>query len=343
MAAMENSFSVATIDAGLGPIPVAVVGEIAYNLGEVLPGIRMFADLFESWDANLDHISARLSDSDALATVESFRVSEVEFLPPVQPIGTVFAAGANYREHVLQLSVAHRLGRADATEAELRSEAAAEIDERARTGDPYVWVGVPSAVSGANDDVQLPEIGGDVDWELELGVIIGKAGYRISVGDAEQHIAGYTICNDLTARSLVPRTDIAMMGTDWFRAKNAPGFFPTGPYVRPARFVEDVSQLRIELKLNGEVKQEGDPGDLLFTVPQLISYVSTFVRIQPGDMLITGSPPGNGSHWGRFLQDGDVMESTITGLGVQRNVVRGRDGVRPAWYADRDSTVFPSA
>ena len=131
-------------------------------------------------------------------------------------------------------------------------------------------------------------------------------------------MAGYTICNDLTTRSLVPRTDVRMMGTDWMRAKNFPTFFPTGPWLVPAAFVPDPLDLRIQLRLNGETMQDSNTGDMVFGPAELIAYISKFTRLEPGDMIITGSPPGNGSHYGRFLRAGDVMECEIDGLGVQR-------------------------
>ena len=256
-------------------------------------------------------------------------------LPPVQPVGPVLAAGANYREHIIQMSVAHGLGSTGASPERLRQEAAAEIDERVRTGDPYVWTGIPSAVSGAYDEIRLPDVGTDVDWELELGVVIGRTAHRVSVHEALDYVAGYTIVNDLTARSLVPRDDMAKIGTDWFRAKNQPGFFPTGPWLVPARFVPDPAALRMRLTLNGRVMQDATTEDLAFDVPSLLSYTSSIAILQPGDLLITGSPAGNGSHWKRFLTDGDVVESTIEGLGSQRNVVRGPSGALPPWQAGR--------
>ena len=237
----------------------------------------------------------------------------LKVLPPVQPVGTIIAAGANYREHVIQMSVAHKLGAEGADAQQLAADAAAEIDERGRTGDPYVWTGIPSAVCGAYDDVQLPDVGGNIDWELELGVVIGRKAHRVAAEDAFDYVAGYTIVNDVTARALVPRNDIAMMGTDWFRSKNQPTFFPTGPYVVPTRFVPDPAKLRIRLSLNGQLMQDALADDLLFDIPSLIAYASSVAVLQPGDVLITGSPAGNGSHWGRFLRDGDVMEAEISG------------------------------
>jgi 2-keto-4-pentenoate hydratase/2-oxohepta-3-ene-1,7-dioic acid hydratase in catechol pathway len=185
----------------------------------------------------------------------------------------------------------------------------------------------------------LPDVGGNIDWELELGVVIGRRAHRVSAADAFDYVAGYTIVNDVTARTLVPRNDIAMMGTDWFRAKNQPTFFPTGPYVVPKRFVPDPAKLRIRLSLNGKVMQDALADDLLFDIPSLIAYASSVAVLQPGDLLITGSPAGNGSHWGRFLKDGDVMEAEISGLGTQRSTVRGPSGQLPPWYVDRPAAV----
>ncbi|MET0780078.1 MAG: fumarylacetoacetate hydrolase family protein, partial [Microbacterium sp.] len=322
---------------GGGTIPAVVADGQLYDLSAALPSVRHTADLFEDWDENLDRIAEHLASGaaslGALADLQA--TGAVDVLPPVQPVGPVIAAGANYREHIIQMSVAHGLGSAGASPDQLREEAAAELDERVRVGDPYVWTGIPSAVSGAYDDILLPDVGTDIDWELELGVVICRTAYRVSTAEALDYVAGYTIVNDLTARSLVPRDDMAKIGTDWFRAKNQPGFFPTGPWLVPARFVPDPSALRMRLTLNGEIKQDATTDDLAFDVPALLSYASSIAILQPGDLLITGSPAGNGSHWKRFLTAGDVVEATIEGLGTQRNLVRGPTGVLPPWQAGR--------
>ncbi len=328
-------FGIVTFEVAGDAVPGFVVGDLAYDLRPILRGVRSTGDLFVRWDANLDAIEAVIGDPVALAAMPSARLDAVRVLPPVQPVGTILAAGANYREHILQMSVAHKLGRPGATDAELWAETAHETDERRRTGDPYVWTGIPSAVSGAYDDVQLPDVGDDVDWEIELGVVIGRTAHRVAVQDVSAHIAGYVIVNDLTARTLVPRPDMALIGTDWFRAKNQPTFFPTGPFLVPARFVPDPAALRLELRLNGEVMQDAAADDLLFDIPSLISYASSVSILRPGDVLITGSPAGTGSHWKRFLRDGDMIEASITGLGTQRNTVLGPSGVLPPWQASR--------
>jgi 2,4-diketo-3-deoxy-L-fuconate hydrolase len=154
------------------------------------------------------------------------------------------------------------------------------------------------------------------DWELELAVVIGREAFRVSREEALDHVAGYTIVNDVTTRDLVFRKDMKEIGTDWFRSKNAPGFLPTGPFLVPAPFV-DASDAQVRLDLNGETMQNGSTSDLLFDIPALISSASQTTTLLPGDLLLTGSPPGNGQHWKRFLRDGDVMTGSITGLGTQ--------------------------
>jgi 2-keto-4-pentenoate hydratase/2-oxohepta-3-ene-1,7-dioic acid hydratase in catechol pathway len=154
------------------------------------------------------------------------------------------------------------------------------------------------------------------DWELELAVVIGREAFRVSREEAMDHIAGYTIVNDVTTRDLVFRKDMKEIGTDWYRSKNAPGFLPTGPFLVPAPFI-DPRQLRIRLELNGQTMQDSSTSDMLFDLPALISVASQTMPLLPGDLLLTGSPPGNGQHWKRFLRDGDVMTGSIEGLGAQ--------------------------
>jgi 2-keto-4-pentenoate hydratase/2-oxohepta-3-ene-1,7-dioic acid hydratase in catechol pathway len=332
-----DDFAIGTLELEGVEFPAVITGDDVHALRAILPWLRRTGDLFAHWDDNLDQIATYLAGSpapwgsvDALVASPAARV-----LPPVQPVGPILAAGANYREHIIQMSVAHGLGSAGASPEQLRSEAAAELDQRVRAGDPYIWTGLPSAVSGAYDDIHLPDVGTDVDWELELGVVIGRAAHRVSPQAALSYVAGYTVVNDLTARSLVPRDDMAKIGTDWFRAKNQPGFFPTGPWLVPARFVADPGTLRMRLELNGEIMQNATTADLAFDVPALISYASSVAILQPGDLLITGSPAGNGSHWKRYLTDGDELEATIEGLGAQRSRVCAPSGFLPPWQASR--------
>ncbi len=133
-------------------------------------------------------------------------------------------------------------------------------------------------------------------------------------------MACYTIANDLTTRDLVFRRDMPEIGSDWLRAKNAPGFLPLGPYLVPASQILDLADLQLTLRLNGDVMQDELAKDMLFDVASLVSHASQYVALAPpGDLVLTGSPAGNGMHWGgRFLRAGDVIEAGISGLGAQR-------------------------
>ena len=242
------------------------------------------------------------------------RLEDVTVLPPVAP-RQVIQAGANYRTHVMDIAVK---GRAGEDPAVVRAETAAMMDRRRDEGAPYFFLGLPTVISGAYDDVVLPAYSDQHDWELELAAVIGPPAFRVTPESALQHVAGYTIVNDLTTRDLVNRRDMPRIGTDWFRAKNAPGFLPTGPWIVPADLVGDPQDLQITLMLNDDVMQDESTKDMMFGVAALVAAASQTVPLLPGDLLLTGSPAGNGVHHGRLLRVGDVMHSTISGLGAQR-------------------------
>ncbi|MFF7982577.1 fumarylacetoacetate hydrolase family protein [Streptomyces sp. NPDC007901] len=269
--------------------------------------------VFERWDTVLPRLHELAAATDAgWRSLEGLRVHA-----PVEP-RQVFQSGANYRQHVIDLEVAHRTPDDPRTVEEARAEIAAVMDRRAAEDLPYVFIGLPSAVTGPYDDVVLPAWAKKPDWELELAAVVARPAYRVSVEEALEHVAGYTIANDLTDRATVFRRDMPAIGTDWLRGKNAPGFTPLGPWIVPAESIADPGDLRVTLKLNGETMQDESTKDMLFGIARLVSYISQTSRLLPGDLVLTGSPAGNGIHWGRLLRDEDVMDGSITGLGAQR-------------------------
>ncbi|MCR3750712.1 fumarylacetoacetate hydrolase family protein [Lentzea californiensis] len=299
--------------AGGSPFPGLVVDDRVADLGQALqwrPASTL--DVLERWTEALPSLRRLASEAREWLPLDGLSVHA-----PVAP-RQVFQSGANYRQHVIDLVVAHRPADSAESEEQARARAAELMDRRAREDQPYVFIGLPSAITGPYDDVVLPSWCEQADWELELTAVIGIPAHRVSPEEALRHVAGYTIANDLTARDLVFRKDMREIGTDWLRSKNAPGFTPLGPYVVPAEFVRDPSDLRLTLELNGDVMQDESTKDMIFDVARMVSYVSQTTVLLPGDLVLTGSPAGNGAHHGRLLRDGDVMESTITGLGVQR-------------------------
>jgi 2-keto-4-pentenoate hydratase/2-oxohepta-3-ene-1,7-dioic acid hydratase in catechol pathway len=294
-------------------------GERVADLSGVFPSTRA---IVEDWDEN----AHRLDELAANPPAEPRSLDGLRVLPPVEP-RQILQSGANYHRHVVELAVDKGIGREPGmTLEEHRASVVRMMDERVAHGEPYIFLGAVSALAGAYDDVVLPPRGEEHDWELELAAVIGRGGRDIAREDALDHVAGYTICNDLTTRDLVHRPDLAAIGSDWVRGKNSPTFLPTGPWLVPARFVGDPMGLRIRLELNGAVMQDESTADMIFDVARLVSYASERVELLPGDLLLTGSPAGNGTRWNRFLRDGDVMEGTITGLGTQRNRCRSAVG-----------------
>ena len=142
---------------------------------------------------------------------------------------------------------------------------------------------------------------------------------RVSANDALDYVAGYTIANDITARDLVRREDVGSLGADWLAAKSSPCFLPVGPYLTPRRFVEDPQKLQVTLRLNADVMQDESTADMIYSLASIIEHISRHVQLWPGDLVLTGSPSGNGTHYNRYITDQDVLEGEITGLGVQRN------------------------
>ncbi|ANJ27133.1 fumarylacetoacetate hydrolase family protein [Agromyces aureus] len=255
-----------------------------------------------------------LAAGDAAGT-EWMPLADVVLTAPVEP-RQLLQTGANYRQHVIELVAAGLTNNTDRSPEESRDLAAKMMDDRAANGEPYFFIGLPACVVGDDVPLELPAYSEVHDWELELAVVIGRPAFRVSREDALEHVAGYTIANDITTRDLVFRKDMKEIGTDWYRAKNAPGFTPAGPFLVPASFV-DGSDAQVRLELNGQVMQDASTSDLLFDIPALVSAASQTMPLLPGDLLLTGSPAGNGQHWRRFLQDGDVMTGSITGLGTQ--------------------------
>lgn len=330
----QMRFNLGTFSAAGGPpFPGLVVEERVIALtavqnavrrqGTQLSGAESMLALLEDWASNLQVLkgianalaAGELSDLSALSS----DVTKLRVHPPVQS-RQIICAGANYRRHVIELIVDHAAGVDPALSKEdRRAHGERLMDHRASHGKPYVFGALASSQIGPNDPITLPYDVTEPDWELELAAIIAKPARRVDRTQALDYVAGYTIVNDITSRELVERPDIPRMGMDWVGSKNAPGFLPTGPYLVPAEFVGDPQAQRIELKLNGKIMQNAGTDDMIFPVARLIEYISNHVQLLPGDLICTGSPSGNGTHYGRFLRPGDVIEAEIRGLGRQRN------------------------
>lgn len=273
-------------------------------------------DLLNDWDRSLSVLD-RLAALAITGIIPSQSMNNINILPPIEYPRQIFCTGANYRKHVVDLTVDMGVGPEGLDRDGLRAWATEMMEKRAREGEPYSFTKPVSAIAGPNDPLVVPDTTAQLDWEIELAVVVGRAGHRIALDQAMDHVAGYMIANDISARDLIARTDYKMLGTDWLRAKGQPGFLPLGPLLVPAHLVPDPYNLSLRLAVNGKVMQDESTADMLFDIARQIEYTSRYVQLLPGDIICTGSPAGNGTHYNRYLQPGDVMTAEITGLGRQ--------------------------
>lgn len=215
-------------------------------------------------------------------------------LPCVGGVGKFLCIGLNYADHV------------------------AEMGLQTPTH-PTLFLKATSAIAGAMDDVVMPRGSTRVDWEVELGVVIGKPAKYVTPADALGHVAGYCTVNDLSER------DFQMnLGGQWTKGKSCDGFGPIGPWFVTADAVPDPQALRLWVDVNGARMQDGTTATMVFPVAEIIAHLSQLMTLHPGDVIATGTPPGVGA--GRkppvFLKPGDVIEAGVEGLGVQRMRVR---------------------
>ncbi|SLJ96030.1 fumarylacetoacetate hydrolase family protein [Novosphingobium mathurense] len=291
--------------------------------GKALPLVRHglkddLLALIDNWDATCAAIE-RLDES---VWADAVRFDERTALAPYIP-RQVFCAGANYRKHVIGLMMGDPSMRTaeqeNMTPEEIRADAEKVMDAKAATATPFCFIKLPSSVIGPNDPVILPHNVQKPDWELELGVVIGKRCHHVTAERAMDYVAGFAVVNDITARELLFRRDGSAIGPDWLSGKSFPTFLPFGPLIVPKQAIANPYNLGIRLSVNGKVYQDESTADMMISIERQIAFLSERVVLQPGDLLCTGSPYGNGSAFGVFLQPGDVMEGSITGLGNQRN------------------------
>jgi 2-keto-4-pentenoate hydratase/2-oxohepta-3-ene-1,7-dioic acid hydratase in catechol pathway len=263
-------------------------------------------------DGTLRDLSAHVADITGATlgddSIAKLRTLDPTTLPAVQgnprmgacvgDIGKFMCIGLNYADHA--------------------AETGADIPEH-----PILFMKANSAITGPNDDVVMPRGSTKTDWEVELGVVIGKAAKYVSEEEALDYIAGYCLCNDVSERHF----QTSLTG-QWTKGKSCDTFGPTGPWLVTRDEVEDPQNLDMWLDINGKRMQTGNTKTMIFTVAQVISHLSQLFTLHPGDVISTGTPPGVGMGMKPqpvYLKDGDVMELSIKGLGVQRQNVRADD------------------
>jgi len=239
----------------------------------------------------------------ALANADSFKhkliydKGEVKVNAPVTNPGKIFCVGHNYREHILEMG-------------------------RELPANPVLFAKFANTVIGPEDDIPFHPISEQLDYEAEFTVIIGKQARNVSEEDALDYVAGYTIANDVTYRDIQRRT------LQWLQGKTVDGSAPMGPWMVTSDELTDPSGLGVVLTVNGEVRQKTNTENLVFSVPHLVSFLSNLVTLEPGDIILTGTPGGVGVAMDppTFLRDGDVVKIEIDQVGVLENKVALQEG-----------------
>jgi 2-keto-4-pentenoate hydratase/2-oxohepta-3-ene-1,7-dioic acid hydratase in catechol pathway len=258
-------------------------------------------DALKTWDPSLDWLSRierrALADSEPDGPVIIIPPSKAKFAPPVASPSKILCAFVNYRAH--------------------GSEKGSMPDE------PVFFLKTTSCLVGDGDEVAVPRFSSKPDHEVELGVIIGKRGKDIEAPDAYDHVAGYTVINDISFRDGMKRgvADTAL-GVNLFKAKVADTSLPMGPFLVTRDEIPDPYPLELTLRVNGEVRQHGTTGDMLFKIPELMAAASEGNTLLPGDVIATGTCGGAGLFTGRFLNEGAKVEAEVERVGVLRNVIR---------------------
>jgi 2,4-didehydro-3-deoxy-L-rhamnonate hydrolase len=265
------------------------------------PGLILDGEVFDLSGpfSALKQRAPTFADIEAIAAVPAKALSKAPtdavLGPPLRGIGKIIGVGLNYRDH------------AEETGLPLPKE-------------PTLFLKAPSALCGPVDDLVMPREAKSVDWEVELGVVIGRPGVYITENDALDYVLGYCVGIDFSERDFQFNR-----GGQGFKGKSADTFAPLGPYLATRDEIADPQRLTLHLAVNGTTKQLGSTRDMIFSVSELVSYISRFMSLQPGDVILTGTPAGVGlgQKPPTYLMVGDVVTASIEGLGEQTHRVVG--------------------
>jgi ureidoglycolate lyase len=268
--------------------------------GSEKPGMLDHEGRIRDLSAHVVDLAGSVLEPDGLAALRRLDLAElplaetgVRIGPCVGRVGKFICVGLNYADHAAE------------TGAAIPAE-------------PILFMKATSAITGPNDPVIIPRRSEKTDWEVELGVVIGKEARYVAEADAMDHVAGYCLINDVSERAFQ-----AERGGQWTKGKSADSFGPIGPWLVTADEIEDPQQLAMWLSVDGKMRQNGSTRTMIFPVRTLVSYISQFMSLQPGDIISTGTPPGVGLGMRPhpvFLRAGQTIRLGIEGLGEQIQV-----------------------
>jgi len=257
-------------------------------------------DILRDWENAGDRLDGFTGSRDSVS------LDSVTLAAPLLYPGTLFCAGANYWDHLHEMS-------------EFIKQMTGKPPRVEKSAEPWFFIKTSAgSIVGPEADVRLPSFSTSVDWEAELGVVIGRPTRNVAEADALRAVAGYVIVNDLSARDLMKREGSPFV-YDWIGQKCFADAAPMGPWLTPAAAVPNPENLAIRLSVNGAKKQESNTGQMVHSIREQIAYLSRHVELQPGDVIATGTPAGVGMPKGESLKAGDEVVVEIEGLGRLKN------------------------
>ena len=259
-----------------------------------------------------DWTAARERLGDAAASPAAGQpLATTRLLPPILWPSAIYCAGANYADHAAEMARA--------------SGRTPEPDPHTLGLKPWHFLKAGrSTLAADGDTVQITGVSKTMDWEIELAAVIGLTAKNVTLTDALDHVAGYTVANDLSARDMGRRPhvpDTAPFKFDWVAHKNFDGSCPLGPWIVPSRDIPDPQQLGLKLWVNDVIKQDSHTGQMIFTLAEQIAHLSSRITLQPGDVILTGTPAGVGAARPEFLRPGDVVKLWIEDIGTLSNTM----------------------
>jgi 2-keto-4-pentenoate hydratase/2-oxohepta-3-ene-1,7-dioic acid hydratase in catechol pathway len=306
---MPAGYKLATYASAKGPRAGIIVGETVYDAAS-LTGLASDATvlgILEDWDA----ASARCKAAAGKAKdgkAESLPLAQAKLLAPVRWPSAIYCAGANFTDHMLEMAKVQNI--------------APEPDPKSVGLKPWHFIKAPRTMADPGKTVALPTYSKMVDWEAELGAFIGRPARNVPVERALDHVAGYTVGNDLSARDLTKRAqvpDSSPFKFDWLGQKNFDDACPVGPWIVPAEDIPDPQNVAMKLWVNDVIKQDSHTAKMIFSLAEQISHISSRLTLHPGDLILTGTPAGVGLARKEFLKAGDVVKVWVEGVGTLVN------------------------
>jgi 2-keto-4-pentenoate hydratase/2-oxohepta-3-ene-1,7-dioic acid hydratase in catechol pathway len=299
-------YRLATYQGKTGPRAGIVAGGSIFDAAEAAgeSAYRTVLDILADWPRSNDRIATRVAGG----LSGGWPVQDAHLRAPVLWPSAIYCAGANYRDHAIEM--ARSLNRPH--------------DPNAKRGQPWHFLKSTRCVTDPGAIVAAAHYSAKLDWEVELAAVIGKPAKNVSPENALDHVAGYTVANDLSARDLGRRPDVdprSPFAHDWTGQKCFDGSCPLGPWIVPAGEIADPQNLGLRLWVNDVLKQDSNTREMIFSVAEQIAHLSRGMTLYPGDVILTGTPAGVGVARGEFLKAGDSVRVEIEQIGTLTNTI----------------------